>query len=457
VASLKKRSGVYYAQWYVGTKQKRVSLKTDSLQVAKERLRQIESKLAQGVDDPMPTRTPIPEIVAAYVRQIRLANTWRSSRTDVFYLRQMFGPCCPEVEITSRKRSPLAAKRPVAEGTHTRDMAPMEAACFEQITTPQISDFIARMVRGKGLAPKTANRYREIMNRLFNWAMGEGRIRMPGDRNPAARVERYLEPAPEIRFLTLPQVQEQLEVLRFNPRLQTLVAVYIYAGLRREEALWLTVDDIDLPAAGGGMIRVRDKTIGELRWQPKTKVNRAVPISRSLRPYLDRYVVPASDARWLFPSPLGRRWDADNFSTDLRAANAVAGLPWACLDYRHTFGSQLARGGVSLFKISALLGNSPEICRRHYAALVPAEMSADVEFPREQPRKESPSAGSFGPPTARGVARHARIPSASSWLPVAVRDAPPKGSSPSAIISLRRARSSERECSTVPTSKHVVG
>ena len=36
--------------------------------------------------------------------------------------------------------------------------------------------------------------------------------------------------------------------------------------------------------------------------------------------------------------------------------------------------------GESLFKSSALMGNSPEICRRHYAALVPEAMTDSVEF-----------------------------------------------------------------------------
>ncbi len=36
--------------------------------------------------------------------------------------------------------------------------------------------------------------------------------------------------------------------------------------------------------------------------------------------------------------------------------------------------------GESLYKISTLMGNSPEICRRHYAALMPAEMVESVEF-----------------------------------------------------------------------------
>jgi len=77
---------------------------------------------------------------------------------------------------------------------------------------------------------------------------------------------------------------------------------------------------------------------------------------------------------------VGKRWDPDNFSQDLRAANELAQLPWGSLDYRHTFGSQLAMKGESLYKISALLGNSPEICRRHYAALLPEALSDTVEF-----------------------------------------------------------------------------
>ena len=62
------------------------------------------------------------------------------------------------------------------------------------------------------------------------------------------------------------------------------------------------------------------------------------------------------------------------------AANDKAKLPWGCLDFRHTFGSQLAMKGESLYKISAIMGNSPEICRRHYAALIPEALCDSVEF-----------------------------------------------------------------------------
>ena len=131
---------------------------------------------------------------------------------------------------------------------------------------------------------------------------------------------------------------------------------------------------------------MRAKTIGRESWKPKTSINRAIPINSDLRAYLHKYQPRISGHGWLFPSPDGRRWDCDNFSHDLREINRTAGLKWACLDFRHTFGSQLAMANVSLHKISKLMGNSPEICRRHYAALVPEDMTDVVEFPRASQR-----------------------------------------------------------------------
>lgn len=403
MASLRKRGRIFYAQYYVGTRQKRVSLETESLQVAKEKIRRMESALAQGYENPLPTRTALAEIVARYVEHIRTIKTAKSAQTDVYYLRQVFGPICQALQINSRRRTVRAMKRPPKEGQDRRyRAAAVEAACLEQVTTAQLADFIAGQVRSRGLAPKTANRYREILHRLFAWATAQGGVKMPGDTNPAARVERYKEKAPEIRFLTLQQIQEQLDALADLPsdedgqpdpiphrrQLRAMLAVLIYAGLRREELLWLTLEDIDLATGPHGTIRVRAKTIAGETWQPKTASNRAVPISRTLRGYLDNYAPRPSIGGWFFPSPQGRHYDPDNFSADLRAAQAVAKLPWTCLDFRHTFGSQLAMKGESLYKISRLMGNSPDICRRHYAQLAPESLTDSVEFRQvDKPRQ----------------------------------------------------------------------
>lgn len=373
MAGLIKRSSIYYAVYYVGKRQKRVSLETTSLQIAKEKLRQLESSLYRGSTEHFPTKTPIGDVVTDYIEDMKGRKTAKSVERDISYLRESFGPICPALELKNPRNSEMR-KKGVAKGAPSY----LESACFEALTTADISTFIAGQVRRKGLAPKTANRYREILTRLYNWAIKQSGIRMPGDKNPAAEVERYREHAPVITFLTLPQIDEQLAALEAFPALRTMVSIYIYAGLRREELCWLRVEDLDLKAEGNGMIRIRAKTVGDEFWEPKTKVNRVVPISSALRKYLDAYQAPESG--WYFPTPTGKRWDPDNFSRELRGANDKSGLVWTCLDYRHTFGSQLAMRGESLYKIATLMGNSPEIARRHYAALLPESLVGCVEF-----------------------------------------------------------------------------
>ena len=273
----------------------RESLRTTSLQIAKKAKRRLESTLVRNEESPLPTRTEIPEVLSRYVERVRTVKTPKSAQTDVYYLREAFGPICRALEITSWRVNGTTRKRPLLSGMQRdrrRKPQAIDAAYFEEITTSDIALFVDGQVRSRGLAPKTANRYREILCRLKRSQRGDQR-----------------------------------------------------AG-----------------------------------WQPKTKKNRAVPISSTLRSYLERYEPRLSDGDWFFPSPEGKRWDADNFSRHLRAANKKAGLRCACLVYRHTFGSQLAQKGVSLYKISQLMGNSPEICRRHYAALIPEALTEEVEF-----------------------------------------------------------------------------
>jgi len=376
MAGLIKRGKTYYSVYYIGEKQKRRSLKTDSLQVAKDAIRDLESSIYHGNgDNHLPTKTPIATVVADYIENMKTRKTAASVKRDISNLRESFGPVCPALVLKNTKCSNLRKK-----GSSRNAPGYLEAACFEAVTTADVSTFIAAQVRCKGLKPKTANRYREVLTRLFNWAMKQNGIRIAGGKNPAAEVECYKEGAWEISYLELEEVDTQLEALVKEPALQPMVAVYIYAGLRREELCWVQVKDVDFSGGGNGVIRVRAKTVDGQFWEPKTKTNRVVPISNALKAYLDRYSPPKGKNSWYFPSPEGCRWDPDNLSTALSTANKRAKLSWTCLDFRHTFGTQLASKGVSLLKISTLMGNSPEICRRHYAALIPDSLVDSVEF-----------------------------------------------------------------------------
>ena len=175
MASLVKRNKVYYLQWRVGRKLKRRSLATGVYQIAKEKLRQFESSEFMGETNPLPSKTQLPDILQRYAEHIRTIKTEKSAQTDVYYLRTMFGEICPALKVNSRKRSVRAMKRPPKEGQDRRcKLSVIAVAHLEQITTGDVSNFISSHVRSRGLAPKTANRCRESIHRLFNWAIEEG-------------------------------------------------------------------------------------------------------------------------------------------------------------------------------------------------------------------------------------------------------------------------------------------
>ena len=105
MASLIKRGKVFYAQYMVGKKAKRISLETSSLQVAKDKIRQLESAFYRGNDNPLPTKTPIADVVTNYIEYMRTRKTPRSVERDIYYLRESFGPICPALTLKNPKIS----------------------------------------------------------------------------------------------------------------------------------------------------------------------------------------------------------------------------------------------------------------------------------------------------------------------------------------------------------------
>lgn len=328
-----------------------------------------------------PTATPsLPQVLEGFCKHLRSRYTHRSYRGTISRLRSFFGPIAPSLRIQppgakdgSRRRRPVPDRY---AGRHVL------AQSLEDVTPALIERFIGeRFSSGDWKAPKTANSLRQILHQFFEYAIKHHGFQSQDPRyiNPVKAVDRLHEDAPSIRFLTLEQIDEQLLAVSTCEVLHAAVAIFIYAGLRGSEACWLTHEDVDLEKR---LIRIEAKVHGPDQWQPKTRRNRAVPISKRLATILRDYHPPGTNP-WYLPSPTGKRYDPDNLSKRLRRLGRQAGLPWTCLDFRHTFGSQLAQKGLSLYKISALMGNSPEICRRHYAALVPEAMHEEVEFGEE--------------------------------------------------------------------------
>jgi integrase len=389
----RKKGGVYYAQ--IGPAKRRVSLHTKAERVAEARSEELrkaarilvaQAMLPQAVAVDKATQTPLAEALEQYIRHCKATKAKTTVTSDICYLRQSFGEICESLKRVPRKEkkepdTPDARRRRKQRREPKTDpeVRYIRVEHVEDITPDKVSDFISKRIQSGGLKPKTANRYRDSILAFTSWAIQFKGVKFPDKENPVAAAKKYKEGDPEVVFLSLDQITEQLNALADKPELQVHVALYIYAGLRRSEALWLTADDVDLKR---DVILIRAKTVNGEFWEPKNKKSRIVPINSDLRPYLQRYKRRPSVGNWFFPSPEGLRWDADNFSEHLRDANRAKKLDWSCWEYRHTFGSQLVIRGESIYKVAEVMGNSPDVCRKHYARLTPESLTGVTEFPK---------------------------------------------------------------------------
>jgi integrase len=367
-ASLFRRGGMWYVSWWKGGTRVKESTGTDNRKVAEDVRRQREKEMILGETDlqhELSLALNDPRRREAVLKSLEIVNAVEVSKALPEYLAH-----CE----TFKRPKTVAGDR----GRLNAFFGQLTVKYLNDLTPKHVAEFFALKAKRDGASPATLLRYREILHALCEWARKQGYLK----ENPVSLVPRPRIPEHDIRFLTLEDIGRCLESVS-GQWIEGAVATAIYGGLRREELCWLTWEDVLLDG-GKPILRVRSKTVEGVHWMPKTKRNRSIPISADLLPHLRRQALRTGKYDWVFASPEGHRWNPDNLSADLRKAMGDAGLGWSALDFRHTFGSQLAQKGVSLYKISALMGNSPEIARRHYARLIPEEMHEDVAFPKAQ-------------------------------------------------------------------------
>lgn len=210
----------------------------------------------------------------------------------------------------------------------------------------------------RGLAPRSRNKYLISFNMFYRWAVDRGLIkRNPFDGIRSVRVDDHAE----IVWLTRDERDQVTRTAEGSPA-RAAIWIALYAGLRLGEIARLRWEDVDL---NGRWIHVK---------KSKTGRSRRVPISEAL---LSALAGTPKKSEVIAP-----HWQQGDFhvkaDSDLRAIGKslpmlADKLRWNI--FRHTFASLLAQTGkVSIDQISALMGNTPEVCRRHYAHLVPDQV-----------------------------------------------------------------------------------
>lgn len=283
----------------------------------------------------------------------------------------------------------------------------------------------------KGNKPATRNRTLAACSRFFNWLVETERH----TENPFAKIKSLKEEPPdEIVYCTEEERDRILAIAAaVRPNDWIAVAIAFYAGCRREEIFRLDWKDVNLRSRRLSLrITKNDKprttpmatVLYDMLSKIENKNGYVVPriageawattsakIIEAIRDGIcmpknpgpdDLAREPAGKHEFLMTegeysgqkNRIGPMQEEFN-NTKARARRrrigtclaalcrqpdlAPDGSPWIPAErinwnaWRHTFATLRVQAGVSLDKVSAWMGNTPEVCRRHYAQFVPRD------------------------------------------------------------------------------------
>ena len=223
----------------------------------------------------------------------------------------------------------------------------------------------------RGLRESTAESYIMVVRALFRWAVEIERCRL---RTPAREV-RIVVPSRIGRrdWLGKERIEGVLKAAPNDDLLFILLSGFD-AGLRRNEIVEARVSWFDLK---NGLLHVRKSRT----FQPKNKEERTIPLTKRFWRFLERFLKLREGDKWVLRPEVEKgkfryRWDFRRPYTDFMQAQD---LRWVTPHImRHSFASNLATAGVSIFKIAEWLGDDVRVVQRTYAKLAPADGDIQV-------------------------------------------------------------------------------
>ena len=220
------------------------------------------------------------------------------------------------------------------------------------IQTCEIRDFMVNL-QARGLSPQTIARRINCLRSFFNFLWTNDYV----SRNPCLKIK---TPKKERKLLTVLTEEEcrallaaayksHYTMLGFRDR--AIVSLLLYTGVRRQELLNVTLEDIDLKQ---GWLRVR---------RGKGNNMRLVPLVPEAIGAVEDWLEfrPVCKHRFLFSTltrkPLGRHGLQYLFRKALMSAGiSRPGISVHTL--RHTFATLLLRNGCDLMSIKEMLGHA---------------------------------------------------------------------------------------------------
>jgi len=331
MATLRKKKtrggSIYFVDFYYQGKRYRKSTRTGDKKLAELFLKDIEVRIAKnqfGFDNPENSNIRLSEFIEKYQKYsaaTKAKNTFLLDGHSLRVLKEFIGDIY-----------------------------------LKNITYKMVEDFKLRRI--EQVKSASVNLELRHLKAAFEMARKWGYI----SSNPFRDVKQIKIKSNNLpKFLTRDQVKKLLDVIP-EGNFKELIQLYLYTGCRRNEALELTWDDIDLE---NGKIFIKETKSGK---------SRIVPINSELNKILNSM---DSGAEKLFT------YNADYVNRKFKKYLKKAGIKdWQALsihNLRHTFASHLVMSGTDLYTVSKLLGHSSIAVTQIYAHLAPDYLKVSVE------------------------------------------------------------------------------
>ena len=204
-------------------------------------------------------------------------------------------------------------------------------------------------------------------------------------RDDVPRKERHLP-----RPLTPEQDQlVQQELLRRNDFVSNILLLLRHTGMRIGECVDLSVDCLRSPGPGQWAIHVPLGKLKTERWVPvDSTVCQLVDRIRSLRP-----PTAPQTGRLLLPRPRDRYMLIRGLRAALQEVVAAAGIPARIVphQFRHTYGTEMLRAGVSFAAVMKLLGHKSPHMTLEYLEITQQDLQREFHLALSHPRHLVPS------------------------------------------------------------------
>jgi len=291
-----------------------------------------------------------------------LANYRSRGGTDFYHM------------VTRRPRKHLG-ERPLAEIT-PQVLDQYLAARREERTKERFRTVEEVRVKVGGgerkISESTLRKELIALGTVFKWAKKRGLV----TENPLAEYDKPKEPSDRSIAILSPE-QEKVLMATCPPWVRDAVEWALYSGMRRGEVLKLRWRDVDQKR---GVVHTGSKTQRAARTVPFNVSAKLLAVLERRRQQIEQdwdeagRVVPMPEL--VFCERDGRPLNVDVLNGLVEAAARAAGIEkqrgvmWN--RFRHTWATRLAATGkVSIFEISKWMGNSVNVCERHYAAYLP--------------------------------------------------------------------------------------